>query len=116
MGSKNAGYLEKHIEGEPSGPPSICNECGYVLLLASRNDVDDLAAAAGNKVDTYRMSEILINELRSGTLGRISLETPEMREAEEAIVAEQRIADEERKAAKLEEKHQRKLRARKNRK
>ena len=62
------------------------------------------------------MSEILVNELRSGTIGRISLETPEMREAEEAVVAEQRIADEERKAAKLEEKHQRKLRARKNRK
>ena len=62
------------------------------------------------------MSEILINELRSGTLGRVSLETPAMREAEEAIVAQQRLDDEERKAAKAEEKLLRKKRARKNRK
>lgn len=71
---------------------------------------------AGNKVDTYRMSEILINELRSGTLGRISMETPDMREAEEAVVAEQRIALEEKKVAKEEEKRLRRLRTRKNRK
>jgi ribosome biogenesis GTPase A len=71
---------------------------------------------AGNKVDTYRMSEILINELRSGTLGRISMETPDMREVEEAVVAEQRIAAEEKKVAKEEEKRLRRLRTRKNRK
>ena len=71
---------------------------------------------AGNKVDTYRMSEILVNELRNGTLGRITLETPEMMVAEEAVVAEQRIAAEAKKEAKLEEKRMRKKRARKNRK
>ncbi|SNT70855.1 ribosome biogenesis GTPase YlqF [Psychrobacter sp. LV10R520-6] len=71
---------------------------------------------AGNKIDTYRMSEILINELRSGTLGRISMETPEMRETEEAMVAEQRLALEAKKTAKEEEKRLRRLRTRKNRK
>ena len=70
----------------------------------------------GGVVDTYRMSEILINELRDGTLGRISLETPDMREAEEAVVAEQRIALEEKKKAREEETRLRRLKTRKNRK
>ncbi|WP_182407240.1 ribosome biogenesis GTPase YlqF [Psychrobacter sp. GP33] len=70
----------------------------------------------GGVVDIYRMSEILVNELRSGTIGRISLETPDMREAEEAVVAEQRIALEEKKLAKEEEKRVRRLKTRKNRK
>ncbi len=70
----------------------------------------------GGIVDTYRMSEILVNELRSGTLGRITLETPEMMAAEEDVVAEQRLAAEAKKEAKLEEKRLRKKRARKNRK
>ncbi|WP_261863357.1 hypothetical protein [Psychrobacter sp. JCM 18900] len=52
---------------------------------------------AGNQVDTYRMSEILINELRSAKIGRITLETPAMTEAEEIVVAEQRLAAEEKK-------------------
>ena len=70
---------------------------------------------AGNQVDTYRMSEILINELRSGKLGRITLETPEMTESEELVVAEQRLAAEEKRIAK-EEKRLRRLKTRKNRK
>ncbi|WP_352339082.1 ribosome biogenesis GTPase YlqF [Psychrobacter sp. 16-MNA-CIBAN-0192] len=70
----------------------------------------------GGVVDIYRMSEILVNELRSGTIGRISLETPTMREAEEAVVAEQRIALEEKRVAKEEEKRLRRLKTRKNRK
>lgn len=71
---------------------------------------------AGNQVDTYRMSEILINELRSGKLGNITLETPEMTEAEEIVVAEQRVAAEEKRIAKEEEKRLRRLKTRKNRK
>lgn len=70
----------------------------------------------GGVVDTYRMSEILVNELRSGTLGRISLETPDMRETEELMVTEQRILAEAKKEAKLEEKRLRRLKTRKNRK
>lgn len=70
----------------------------------------------GGIVDTYRMSEILVNELRSGILGRITLENPEMMVAEEEGVAGQRLAAEAKKEAKLEEKRLRKKRARKNRK
>lgn len=104
----------------------------YPDLLKARYKIDELPEAdweflqmagrnrgcvqKGNKVDTYRMSEILINELRSGTLGRITLETPAMREAEEKMVAELRAEAEAKKAAKEEEKRQRKLRARRNRK
>ena len=104
----------------------------YPELLKSRYKVEDLPTTdweffevagrnrgllkKGGIVDTYRMSEILINELRSGTLGRITLETPEMMAAEEKVVAEQRIAAEAKKEAKLEEKKMRKKRARKNRK
>ncbi len=104
----------------------------YPELLKKRYKIEDLPTTdweffevagrnrgcvrAGNKVDTYRMSEILINELRSGTLGRISMETPLMRETEEAMVAEQRLAAEEKRIAKEEEKRLRRLKTRKNRK
>lgn len=70
----------------------------------------------GGVVDTYRMSEILINELRSGTLGRITLETPAMREDELKLVDALRQEAEEKRLAKIEEKKLRKKRARKNRK
>ncbi|MGP5134903.1 hypothetical protein [Psychrobacter sp.] len=50
------------------------------------------------------MSEILINELRSAKLGRITLETPAMSEAEEKRIAKE------------EEKRLRRLKTRKNRK
>lgn len=104
----------------------------YPELLKTRYKIDELPKTdwqffeiagrtrgllkKGGVVDTYRMSEILINELRDGTLGRISLETPEMREAEEAVVAEQRIALEKKKKAREEEKRLRRLKTRKNRK
>ncbi len=104
----------------------------YPNLLKARYKTDDLPQTdweffevagrnrgllkKGGIVDTYRMSEILINELRSGTLGRITLETPEMMVLEEEVVAQQRLEAEEKKKAKLEEKRLRKKRARKNRK
>ena len=36
------------------------------------------ALRAGGYVDLHKASEVLLNEFRSGVLGRISLETPEM--------------------------------------
>ena len=69
----------------------------------------------GNQVDTHKMSEILINELRDAVIGRISMETPEMREEEEIMVAELRAQAEAKKQAREEEKKQRRARARKNR-
>ena len=43
----------------------------------------------GGIPDLHKVSEVLLNEFRAGTLGRISLETPEMveREAREAEAA-----------------------------
>jgi len=41
---------------------------------------------AGGQVDLEKVSSILVNELRAGTLGRISLESPDMVAGEEAIV------------------------------
>ncbi|WP_105253886.1 ribosome biogenesis GTPase YlqF [Pseudoalteromonas sp. T1lg75] len=103
----------------------------YPQLLIDRYKVDplpehdyDFMLAAGknrgcirggNQVDLHKFSEILINELRDAVLGRVSMETPEMREREELMVAELRAAAEAKKAAKEEEKRQRRARARKNR-
>ena len=46
---------------------------------------------AGGKVDLQNVSSILVNEFRSGKLGRVSLETPEMIPTEEAAVEAARL-------------------------
>lgn len=56
--------------------------------------------AKGGVVDMPKVSRLLLTELREGTLGRISLETPEMAVAEELIVQQMR----EEKARREEEK------------
>ncbi|WP_462164831.1 ribosome biogenesis GTPase YlqF [Pseudoalteromonas xiamenensis] len=70
---------------------------------------------SGAQVDTHKFSEILINELRDAVIGRITMETPAMREEEEVMVQQQREEAEAKKAAKAEEKKMRLARARKNR-
>jgi len=49
----------------------------------------------GGLVDVDRVAKILLTELRSGTLGRISLETPEMMENElaELVIIRQQKAE-----------------------
>lgn len=44
----------------------------------------------GGIVDTHKAAEILLHEMRSGKLGRISFETPKDIEAELAVIAEQK--------------------------
>ncbi|AXQ99412.1 ribosome biogenesis GTPase YlqF [Pseudoalteromonas piscicida] len=103
----------------------------YPELLKARYKLDELpdcdwtfiemagrkrgCVKGGNQVDTHKMSEILINELRDAVIGRITMETPEMRESEEEMVAELRAQAEAKKAAREDEKRQRRARARKNR-
>lgn len=61
------------------------------LAAASRG-----ALRAGGRVNLHKICEVLINELRSGQIGRISLETPSMVEQEEqemAAVAAKKAAD-----------------------
>lgn len=53
---------------------------------------------AGGYVDFHKAAEVLLNDLRSGTLGLLSFETPEMVEVEEAKVAEIRAQKEAEKA------------------
>jgi ribosome biogenesis GTPase A len=43
---------------------------------------------AGGHFDIYKVSTILLNELRSGALGPLSIETPEMAKVEKVAVAE----------------------------
>lgn len=46
------------------------------------------ALRTGGRVDFHKISEVLINELRAGKLGRITLESPAMIEAEDILIAE----------------------------
>lgn len=63
----------------------------------------------GGRVDLHKASEILINELRNGTLGKITLERPEMitQELINVAIEEERRAEE--KAKKKEERRKRYL-------
>ena len=88
-------------------------EHDYDFMLAAGKNRGCLRG--GNQVDLHKFAEILINELRDAVIGRITMETPQMREREEQMVAELRAAAEAKKAAKEEEKRQRRARARKNR-
>jgi len=54
---------------------------------------------AGGIADLHKASEIILHELRAGKIGRISMETPEMAEAELAEVERLRIEAEEAAAA-----------------
>jgi len=103
----------------------------YPALLTKRYKIEDLpendwefvemagkkrgCIRSGNQVDTHKMSEILINELRDGIIGRVTMETPKMRDVEEVIVAEMRVKKAAQLEAKAQEKLARRSRARKNR-
>lgn len=53
---------------------------------------------AGGRVDLEKASAILVNEFRAGMLGGITLETPEMIEAEEVVITRQKQAKAEKDA------------------
>ncbi len=71
--------------------------------------------AKGGMVDLDKISRILLNELRSGQLGRITLETPEMMQAELIEVEKQRQLKAQKEAEKAARKQARKKSSRKNR-
>ncbi|OLQ74252.1 ribosome biogenesis GTPase YlqF [Photobacterium proteolyticum] len=64
----------------------------------------------GGRVDLHKASEILINELRNGTLGKITMERPEMITEELVNVAIETERKAEEKAKKKEERRKRYLR------
>ena len=53
------------------------------------------ALTGGGRINFHKICELLINELRAGTVGRISLETPAMIERENLAVAEAKAKKEE---------------------
>ena len=77
----------------------------YPKLLMERYELESIPASdieflellgarrgclrAGGHVDLEKVSSILVNEFRAGTLGHITLETPDMIAAEEIVVAKQ---------------------------
>ncbi|NLS13448.1 ribosome biogenesis GTPase YlqF [Vibrio sp. SM6] len=68
------------------------------------------ALRAGGRVDLHKVSEILLHELRQGTLGQITLERPEMITEELREVEVETARREEEKAARKEERRKRYLR------
>jgi ribosome biogenesis GTPase A len=63
---------------------------------------------SGGYIDLHKASEILLTELRAGTLGLLTFETPEMVEKEEIKVAELRALKEAEKEAKNAKRKKRK--------
>ncbi|MBL4816097.1 MAG: ribosome biogenesis GTPase YlqF, partial [Shewanella sp.] len=59
------------------------------------------ALRPGGRIDLHKVSELVLHEFRSGKMGQLSLETPEMAEEEKAevavIMAEKAAKDEKRK-------------------
>lgn len=67
-------------------------ELAFLELIAAKRG----ALMAGGRVDLYKICKLMIDELRSGKLGRISLETPAMLKLEKqkmAEVAAKKLAD-----------------------
>jgi ribosome biogenesis GTPase A len=60
-------------------------ELEFIELMGARRG----CLSAGGRVDLEKASAILVNEFRAGMLGAITLETPEMIQEEELIVAQQ---------------------------
>ncbi|MGG7092950.1 ribosome biogenesis GTPase YlqF [Shewanella indica] len=60
------------------------------------------ALRSGGHIDLHKASELLLHEFRSGKIGQLSLETPEMAQAEEAEVAKLLAEKEAMKQAKKE--------------
>ncbi len=87
----------------------------YKTLISERYDIDQMpqepydlltkigqkrgALRTGGRVDLTRISSLFINEFRAGTVGRITLETPEMMYQELAEVEKQLAAKVAKKAA-----------------
>ena len=68
------------------------------------------AVRKGGFADTHKVAEILLNDFRSGAMGKITLETPEMIAEEQARLAELHAEQEAKKKEKEERKNRRKAR------
>lgn len=94
-----AGYLADDYAGllkDRYGLENGGSEGGEVLEAIGRARG---CLGRGGRVDTERAARILINDFRAGRIGRITLETPAMIEAELVVVAAEREARAAKKAA-----------------
>ncbi|OEF48959.1 ribosome biogenesis GTPase YlqF [Enterovibrio norvegicus] len=98
----------------------------YPDLLKSRYNIEELpendvelmeaigekrgCLRAGGRIDLHKASEILINDLRNGALGLITLEHPDMIDSELVAVEEAAVRKAEEKAKTKEERRKRYLR------
>jgi ribosome biogenesis GTPase A len=77
-------------------------ELEFLELAAAKRG----ALMAGGRVNLHKICEVLINELRSGKLGCISLETPDMliqEKIEMAEIAAKKVADKEKRKQKFKD-------------
>ena len=82
------------------------NELAFLELMGARRG----CLRAGGQVDLDKVSSLLLNELRSGKLGQVSFETPEMVELElDEIRRRQTEKAEVRKKKRVERKARRKV-------
>jgi ribosome biogenesis GTPase A len=89
-------------------PQAICER--YKIQTLPKDDMALLeeigrkrgALRPGGRIDLHKASELLLHEFRSGKLGLLSLETPQLAEAEKIEVARIMEEKEAEKAAKLE--------------
>ncbi|MCG9711675.1 ribosome biogenesis GTPase YlqF [Shewanella insulae] len=72
------------------------------------------ALRPGGRIDLHKASELLLHEFRSGKIGQLSLETPEMADAEKAEVARILAEKEAEKQAKIEAERQKRSGVRHN--
>ena len=95
----------------------------YPELLKARYQLDELpstdldlleaiaakrgAKRAGGRADLHKVSEILLHEIRSAAIGRVSLETPEMVEKEKVVVEQLTLEREEKQKGKPKKKRRR---------
>lgn len=70
---------------EITGPPPE-NEADLLAFIARKRG----GIKSGGRIDYHKAAEILLNDLRSGILGRISLETPDMIAKEQQMSAEKK--------------------------
>ena len=109
-GARAGGSDRGSVEGgRPGGADSVNRLDGVVLL--ERIGRARGCLGAGRLVDFDRAGRLLLQEFRSGRLGRITLETPAMRAVERLETAERRAALE----AKREERREARRRRRRKR-
>jgi len=85
-----ADYLIKHYPAALKDRYDLASvpatELEFLELMGSRRG----CLSAGGRVDLEKASAILVNEFRAGMLGAITLETPQMIQQEEVIIAQQK--------------------------